>query len=113
MQPVKTFIKYETIEKYMNKFLTNQKYNTPDIWGCNKSAKMKTSNKLTPELKPIEEKTTIEILLEQFKLYKDIGIVSAPCFYSYDNGICNIYNHNWKIDTKRIIKFRRNVFAVG
>lgn len=50
------------------------------------------------------EKTTIEILLEQFKLYKDIGIVSAPCFYSYDNGICNIYNNNWKIDTKRIIK---------
>lgn len=26
-----------------------KKYNTPDIWGCNKSAKMKTSVKLTPE----------------------------------------------------------------
>lgn len=33
----------------MNNFLKNQKYNTPDFWGYNKSAKMKTSNKLTPE----------------------------------------------------------------
>ena len=29
----------------MNNFLTNQKYNTPDFWGCVKS----TNNKLTPE----------------------------------------------------------------
>lgn len=33
----------------MNNFLTNQKYNTHNVWGCNKSAKIKTSNKLTPE----------------------------------------------------------------
>lgn len=33
----------------MNNYLTNQKYNTPDFWECNNSAKIKTSNKLTPE----------------------------------------------------------------
>lgn len=33
----------------MNNYLTNKKYSTSDFWGCNKSAKMKTSNKLTPE----------------------------------------------------------------
>ena len=26
-----------------------KKYNTPDFWGCNNFAKIKTSNKLTPE----------------------------------------------------------------
>lgn len=33
----------------MNNYLTNQKYNTTDFGGCNNSAKIKTSNKLTPE----------------------------------------------------------------
>ena len=33
----------------MNNYLTNQKYNTPNFWKCNNSAKIKASNKLTPE----------------------------------------------------------------
>jgi hypothetical protein len=33
----------------MNDYLTKQKYNTPDFWGCKNFNKIKTSIKLTPE----------------------------------------------------------------
>lgn len=46
---------------------------------------------------------SIEILLKHFT-DKNIGIVSAPCFYSYQNGERNIFKENWNIKENRIIQ---------
>ena len=51
------------------------------------------------------EKETIETLLNNFSNYNDIGIVSSPCFISYDNGIRTIYKQEWNIKTDRIISY--------
>lgn len=49
------------------------------------------------------DKDTIKTLLYGFD--KNIGIVSAPCFYSYKNGETNIYNEVWNIKKERIINY--------
>lgn len=50
------------------------------------------------------EKNTIEILLSFFNV-NEIGLVSAPCFYRYNNGICSIYRKDWEIKKERIIPY--------
>lgn len=47
---------------------------------------------------------TIELLLKEFKTQNNIGIVSAPCFYSYNNGQKTIYKEDWNIKENRIIE---------
>ncbi len=49
------------------------------------------------------ESDTVRTLLQGFCMYENIGIVSAPCFYSYENGKLSIYNKTWEINTERII----------
>ena len=51
------------------------------------------------------ERDAVKTLLYAFKKYENIGIVSAPCFYSYANGEKCIYNEVWNIDKERIIGY--------
>ena len=50
------------------------------------------------------EKDTIELLCKEFAENSDIGIVSAPCFYSYKDGQKTIYKEDWNIKEKRTIQ---------
>ena len=79
----------------MNDYLTNQKYNTTDFWECDKSAKMKTSNKLTPEylinngwdesgiVGKWYDKTTWYPIYTFNKSYPHIGVIYFK--YSFDS----------------------------
>ena len=49
------------------------------------------------------ERNTINVLVEPFKSYKNIGIVSAPCFYKYEQGKKSIFRSDWEIDSTRTI----------
>ena len=51
------------------------------------------------------EKETIEILVSKFENNQNLGIVSAPSFYKYDNGNRSIYKKEWCINTERIISY--------
>ena len=51
------------------------------------------------------DRDTIKTLLYGFDKNTNIGIVSAPCFYSYKNGEINIYNEVWNIKKERIIDY--------
>lgn len=48
-------------------------------------------------------KESITVLLDQFRDRKNIGIVSAPCFYSFDKDKIFIYRKDWVLDSQRII----------
>lgn len=46
---------------------------------------------------------TIDILYKSFNNNPQVGIVSAPCFYSYNNGKREIYRKKWEISENRLI----------
>lgn len=51
------------------------------------------------------ENNTIELLYKKIANKSNIGIVSAPCFYSYNKGNTCIFNERWNIQTERIISY--------